>query len=87
VILLALLAMRVELPPQRFQGDAGAMVQFKTDVTKLCGVSPDPKKRMAACQDGEFIVLPNPCQFAEPYARIVCHEMAHKQGWPADHGD
>lgn len=70
-------------PPLRFQKDAGAIVYFKTDVSDLCGSAP-----FIACQDGEVMVLPNPCRYAhETYGRVVCHELGHRNGWPKNHGD
>jgi hypothetical protein len=41
-----------------------------------------------ACTTESHITLPDPCPFAftgDHYAQIVCHEMAHVNGWPADH--
>lgn len=76
-------------PPVRYQADNVAVVFFVNDVSPLCGKSDNPKYTILACQSGEKIALPNPCRFAERefYARIVCHELGHRNGWAALHGD
>lgn len=40
-----------------------------------------------ACAAPDRIVLPNPCMSLEGgwYARTLCHEMAHANGWAMDH--
>lgn len=34
-----------------------------------------------ACADRSLVTMMNPCAFEEPYARILCHELAHAHGW------
>ncbi len=77
------------IPPVRHQRDNVAIVFFVSDVSQLCGKPDDPKYTTLACQHGEKLALPNPCKYAafEFYARIVCHELGHRNGWPALHGD
>ncbi len=76
------------IPPERYQKEAGALVFFRIDVSQLCGQSGHARP-FIACQAGETIVLPMPCPYAatETYARIVCHEIGHRSGWPASHGE
>lgn len=76
------------MPPVRFMGDAGSIVAFVTDLNQTCGTPPKDKK-WAGCRRGDIIYLPNPCPFALKgnYAWRVCHELAHRNGWPAYHGD
>jgi hypothetical protein len=36
----------------------------------------------------EVLILPNPCSpeyASESYAKLVCHELGHANGWPANH--
>lgn len=42
----------------------------------------------AACADTSLITMANPCghEAESWYARTLCHELAHANGWPADHG-
>ena len=37
---------------------------------------------------GGRVIAPNPCSYPETdlYARILCHEIGHANGWPATHG-
>lgn len=41
----------------------------------------------AGCGDRLRITISNPCDLEETgwYARTLCHEMAHVNGWPSDH--
>lgn len=78
-------------PPQRYMGEAAALVAFADDVGALCGRPADPRYTILACASRaeKIIVLPNPCaaQFRqEYYARIACHEKGHINGWPGTHG-
>lgn len=74
-------------PPQSMQSDTIVGVEFTNDETILarCG------KDAAACEwrDGKkrpLIVAPNPCDFTgESFALVMCHELGHANGWPADH--
>jgi hypothetical protein len=81
---------REVIPPQRYQGDTGAVVIFANaaSIAAMCGAT-----NLIACagkKDGTpIIAVPNPCLFANSdlYAAILCHEMGHVNGWPAAHGD
>ena len=44
-------------------------------------------EELLACAAPDRIVLPNPCMSLEGgwYARTLCHEMAHANGWAMDH--
>ena len=47
-----------------------------------------PAINSGACADRHLMTLPNPCYSTQTggwYARLVCHELAHVNGWPADH--
>lgn len=82
-----------ELPPERFQHNA-TVVLMTTDqvgIDQAClaqfGPAP-PGMKTDACESGGRIVAPNPCSYPETdlYARILCHEIGHANGWPAAHG-
>lgn len=79
-------------PPARYQGDNAAVTLFVSDVAPFCGQS-DPGYRIIACSGDKngtpIIILPNPRPLAdvEVYARIACHELGHRNGWPRLHGD
>lgn len=78
-------------PPERFQQDyTGTLdLSFATDMVPSCGTAP-PGYHYLACTatDDSAIALPNACQpeyRGEQYAKIVCHEMAHLNGWSGEH--
>jgi hypothetical protein len=83
-----------ERPPERFQGNATIVLTTadQTGVDQAClaqfGPAPEGMKT-DACETGGRIFAPNPCSFPETdlYARILCHEIGHANGWPATHGD
>lgn len=80
-------------PPLRFRGDRSVQIQFASpdEVERLCGVTkPICGFRLMACARGNKLIMPNPCganSIVEPYGKLLCHEMAHANGWPAYHGD
>lgn len=81
-------------PPERFQSDAAFTVEVRDQkgINRVChplfGVPPAGMKTDACSTEGR-VIMPNPCDFAETerYARMLCHEMAHVNGWPPTHGD
>lgn len=78
------------MPPARLQGDGIGLVAFVSDVRKFCG-DPGPGYVIYGCTreiaKQQVIFLPNPCPSGdfEFYARIACHEAAHRAGWGANH--
>lgn len=76
------------MPPDRFQQSAEMHVKIVPEPNSkgACGLA--SQGIFEACIRGTTIYLPNPCPFGptESYARLVCHEMAHHNGWPANHG-
>ncbi|MEM9422698.1 MAG: hypothetical protein AAF986_09370 [Pseudomonadota bacterium] len=46
-----------------------------------------PSFNSGACADTEVMTIPNPCYVINGgwYARLLCHEMAHLNGWPSNH--
>jgi hypothetical protein len=82
------------LPPVQYREDKViAIIQFTypKDVDKGCGGSPeDDPTYIVACTKvgGPKMLAPHPCLYPEdPYARVLCHELGHISGWPADHSD
>ena len=81
-------------PPARFQAAATTVVQIsdQAGVDRTCHAlfgKPPAGMKTDACFTGERMVLPNPCDFpqTESYARMLCHELGHVNGWPSTHGD
>lgn len=81
-------------PPARYQAEATVTLKFaeQDQIDAAChpryGVPPAGMKT-DACATGRTIIAPNPCEYDETdrYAHLLCHEMAHVNGWPATHGD
>lgn len=77
----------VQLPPARFQSDTTASVEFMAAER----IMPRCLERGAAvlanaCADRELITITNPCAYqGESYAKRLCHEMGHVNGWDAGH--
>jgi hypothetical protein len=77
-------------PPARYAGNAAAYVHF-TDQKRIsarCDEKGDPLPS-EACSFGppNEIYMPNPCSFppSDDYARLMCHEIGHLNGWPDNH--
>ncbi|HVL29543.1 MAG TPA: hypothetical protein VM326_02335 [Sphingomicrobium sp.] len=76
-------------PPERFQGEGWAVVitARQAGVETLCGKAAAGRTVACALTDRRIVVTPNPCLFAtrEWYAAILCHEIAHLNGWSGEH--
>lgn len=71
-------------PPVRYMGNRAATVSFGT--ISHCG-EPPKDHHFVGCVRPPLVHMPNPCDYRdEDYARWMCHEMAHVNGWPATHG-
>lgn len=46
-----------------------------------------PTLNALSCSSSAMMTLPNPCSVIDGgwYADLLCHEMAHANGWPANH--
>lgn len=101
VFLLALLALSivgcatmqsidpVQTPPARFQSDTIASVEFiaAERIIPRC-IERGATVLANACADRNLITITNPCAYQhESYAKRLCHEMAHVNGWDAAHRD
>lgn len=81
-------------PPKRFQGDTiSTRVEFTSDVAGRCaevGLRDVADTIVNACAivgtKRREIIIGNPCREYGAYARHLCHEIGHLNGWPADHG-
>ena len=81
-------------PPERFQSPTRFVMEVRNQaaIDSIChplfGVPPAGMKTDACAVEGR-VIAPNPCDFAatERYARMLCHEMAHVNGWPPTHGE
>jgi hypothetical protein len=81
-------------PPGRYQGDTSVRVEFVHPAlvgvrcakrgAKIIGL---PAINSAACSDTKLMTLPNPCFTLTGgwSARVLCHEMAHANGWEPNH--
>lgn len=80
----------VATPPARFQHNTIVPVQFADQSTmgitcaKRGGAS---MLASMACSSTDLMSVPNPCTVANGgwYARMMCHELGHANGWAAGH--
>lgn len=77
--------MAESMPPENFRGDYTTLATVATmppeRVSEVCG-----SKHALACAGREdrfdVLYLPNPCGYPDdPYAVLMCHELAHLQSW------
>lgn len=76
------------LPPMEHQRDNTVLVTFAkpTLVQELCGRRGVPE--LIGCGDllPPSMVVPNPCvHIDQSYARTLCHELGHANGWTYQH--
>lgn len=82
------------MPPANYQADNAVKVEFVHPAllgvrcaergVRFLGM---PGVNSGACADHELITMPNPC-FAVAggwYASVMCHELAHTNGWAHNH--
>jgi hypothetical protein len=82
------------MPPPQYRSTVRTIIITTTsqaEVDRVCGKPEEPKRNMACAKftpgREPYIVIPNPCRFAErfpsseSYAALMCHELAHVQGW------
>lgn len=79
----------VQLPPRAYQHPSTFIVS--TVPSNLITLTCDrlgATHADAACERDGAVYLPNPCDFPrDDYARLMCHEMGHINGWSANHSD
>lgn len=77
-------------PPTKYQGNNSAIVVF-VDIDKVdagCrNIGGVGDYNIRGCEKGGVIVFPNPCQWPNKsdLRDLMCHELAHANGWPPDH--
>ena len=83
-----LLCPPVEQPPVWFKHNPNREVKVRfvqpDRIHEACvaiGVQPRPGYTILACAKGDTVWMPNPCRFADNYAGLMCHEMAHVNSW------
>lgn len=84
----------VKNAPVEFRGDNTVAVEFVSPMlvgarcaqrgANIFGI---PQMNSMGCGDGRMITMPNPCQTITSgwYARLLCHELAHANGWSRTH--
>ena len=79
----------VQTPPARYQSDTIATVEFLAAerIIPRC-IERGAAMIANACADTKLITITNPCAYqGESYAKRLCHEMGHINGWNAAHQD
>lgn len=84
----------VKNAPLEYRGDNTVAVEFVSPMlvgarcaqrgAHIFGV---PQINSMGCGDDRMITMPNPCQTLTSgwYARLLCHELAHANGWSRTH--
>jgi hypothetical protein len=77
-------------PPERYQGNTSAAVHFsdRLEAERICTERVGRASTACANIGGPNIWIENPCHVADQhwYPALLCHELAHVNSWPADHG-
>lgn len=77
-------------PPARFRGipHRPLTIEYGAEaIARFCG-RPPCRKRFLGCARGDRIAIIDPfTEDSQLFAKIMRHEMAHLNGWPATHGD
>lgn len=77
--------------PHAYRADATVTVVFTRNVQRECeaiGLRGDHNMTKACSYTvggKTTIIMPNPCPERGDYAKLMCHEIGHANGWPADH--
>jgi hypothetical protein len=81
-------------PPIRYQKDVTVTIHFQSP-EKIDRDSQGPRSVCGSAvfaytnANNKTMHMPNPCTYpqTDAYARLMCHEMGHVNGWPGYHGD
>lgn len=77
-------------PPKRFAHVPKGQLRVtfgNAGIDDLCG-RPPCGMIYEGCTDGNRMALPDPFKMSDKdFGRIVRHEIGHKNGWAASHGD
>ena len=89
IAILAASAVSSAAPPVQYQGDASAYVHFVRDVAATCPIKAPAGYTLKGCHQRlggqSILILPHPCAYPGEFARIVCHEIGHTNGWSGMH--
>ena len=79
-----------EAPPEYLKVDQDVLISFKSsyEASRECteilvGLLGQKNKNFQACaikatvEADPFVIFPNPCEFDESYASLLCHELGH----------
>lgn len=75
------------LPPRQYRADSTVTVRFVSDVVAECqalglnGRNTQPDACAVISSSKKELVIPNPCGQSGAYARLLCHELGHANGW------
>lgn len=77
----------VQAPPARYQANATTTVEFISAEAVIPRCLERGAQVLAnACSDRTLITITNPCSYqGESFAKRLCHELAHANGWDAAH--
>jgi hypothetical protein len=84
----SLLSNLLPIPPE-YQKETSVWVQTmsRAELDEKCGTAPPGYVILACGKVGQpYIYMPNPCGYPEAsdtrsYAHLMCHEIAHTEGW------
>lgn len=72
------------IPPKQFRYSRQVDVAFVEDPSTYPGCEPAPGFVSRGCfiSERQLIIMPNPCNYPKDYyARVLCHELGHRNGW------
>lgn len=92
VVTLVGLSVNYSIPMQYQYNRTVTVVEMTQEqINSKCGIPADPRQKIIACADtnGHTVYMPNPCLAKEAvdvhsYAHLLCHEVAHTEGWVHD---
>lgn len=82
------------LPPIQYQGNSVSVLQTvdNPNTEENCGKAPEGSVILACTHTDKkagvsTVTMPNPCLFADTefYAKLLCHELGHVNGWNRTH--
>jgi hypothetical protein len=81
----------VDAPPPQYRGPGFYAVRTvpTAQIASACAGASSAGERhgsVVACTKGFVVTLPNPCEWSDPFAAVMCHEQGHAVGhWGNDH--
>jgi hypothetical protein len=75
-------------PPARYRtlDTINTKIRFVQDTDSFEGCNAYGSYGTLACttRKDKVMIMPNPCQYEEDYAQLLCHELGHVRGWQHD---